>query len=234
MKLIRKLEIRKENNGHKVRYGIFECPFCFQEVERRLFGGLKAKSCGCATKSFQIESSTGIVFTEERKLKIGQANKGKKRTEEQNKKQSEKAKGKPRVSEEGKRRISESKIGKPRSEETKQKVSKTRIEKGVAKGDKNPNWNNGSSFEPYGIEFNKEKKQFILERDNYKCQDPNCESAENLHIHHIDYNKLNSNSENLITLCVSCHAKTNNKSKRNYYTGFYQNLMINRLIECLL
>lgn len=35
-------------------------------------------------------------------------------------------------------------------------------------------------------------------------------------VHHIDYDKKNNNPENLITLCHSCHAKTN--SNREYWT----------------
>jgi len=95
------------------------------------------------------------------------------------------------------------------------------------RGEASPNWNNGSSFEPYSPEFNKEKKQQILERDNYECQNPKCKHLSNvLHIHHIDYDKKNSNSENLITLCDSCHTKTNNKNNRQYWTTYYQNILI--------
>ena len=41
----------------------------------------------------------------------------------------------------------------------------------------------------------------------------------NLHIHHIDYDKLNCKPENLITLCHSCHAKSN--YNRDYWFAFY-------------
>ena len=30
-----------------IRYAIFKCSFCLQEVEKRIYDGLKAKSCGC-------------------------------------------------------------------------------------------------------------------------------------------------------------------------------------------
>ena len=138
MKLVRKLDTRPNKNGHKVRWALFECPFCLQEVERRLFGGLKALSCGCKTKEIQINSNKGVVFTEERRLKMSLAKKGKKRTEEAKIKQGNSNRGKKHVTEDGKRRIAESKIGIPRTEETKQKVSKTRIEKGVAKAKTTP------------------------------------------------------------------------------------------------
>lgn len=44
--------------------------------------------------------------------------------------------------------------------------------------------------------------------DQYEC--PNCKthSAESLHVHHIDRNPKNNNSDNLITLCRSCHVHT--------------------------
>ena len=73
-------------------------------------------------------------------------------------------------------------------------------------------------------------KQFILERDNYTCQDPNCKGEhKKLHVHHIDYNKKNNNPKNLIALCSSCHAKTNGKNNRTYWTDYYQNIIINIL-----
>lgn len=176
-------------------------------------------------------------------------NKGKKRTEEQNKRNSEVHKGRKhtkeeiqkqikaqigrKFSQETRQKIRESHYGMKVSEETKQKQSKAR--QGKYFGENNPNWNNGSSFEPYGLEFNKEFKQSVYERDNYKCKCPDCENKTNiLDAHHIDFNKQNNILENLITLCRSCHSKTNGKNKRNYWTRFYQNIMINRLIECLL
>ena len=74
-------------------------------------------------------------------------------------------------------------------------------------GENNCNWNNGSSFKPYSISWTKTLKRTIRERDNYICQICGEESA--TFVHHKDYKKLNCNSENLITLCNSCHTKTN-------------------------
>jgi len=96
------------------------------------------------------------------------------------------------------------------------------------KGKNNPNWQNGKSFEEYGKEFNKEFKQFIYKRDSYCCQNPDCEYKTNiLDAHHIDYNKKNNISENVITLCRSCHSKTNGKKRRQYFTEYYQNIIKN-------
>ncbi len=95
------------------------------------------------------------------------------------------------------------------------------------KGELNPNWNGGSSFEPYSHEFNKFLKTKILKRDNYKCQNHNCniENSRMLHVHHIDYNKKNNNENNLITLCIICHTRTNGKNNRECHIKYYQNII---------
>lgn len=101
-------------------------------------------------------------------------------------------------------------------------------------GTNNSQWQDGKSFEIYPQEF-KQIRKFILERDGYKCQYPGCMELHNrLHVHHIDYDKKNNNPENLITLGTSCHTKTNPKKKREYFTEFYQNIMMGKLLECLL
>ena len=147
---------------------------------------------------------------------------------------SEAKKGK-KCTEEHKQKVSLAKKGKKRTKEVKQKISKTRIEKGIAKGENNPNWQDGKSFEPYGIEFNKGFKQQIFERDNYTCQCPDCKHKSNiLDAHHIDYDKKNNIPENVITLCRSCHMKTNGKNKREYFKEFYQNIMMGKIMECFL
>jgi len=48
MELIKKLDIRKRENGFSVvRFGLFYCHKCKKEVERGLYDGKKYKSCGC-------------------------------------------------------------------------------------------------------------------------------------------------------------------------------------------
>ena len=84
------------------------------------------------------------------------------------------------------------------------KISLTKL------GNKNPNWNNGSSFEPYSINWTEELKQNIRHRDSYICQ--LCNKKGNI-VHHIDYNKKNCDTNNLITLCRKCHPKTNHNRK---------------------
>lgn len=74
------------------------------------------------------------------------------------------------------------------------------------RGSNNPCWNGRTSFAPYSLEFNDELKQKIRERDQYTCIV--CGSEGKL-VHHIDYDKNNNRENNLVTVCRSCHGKTN-------------------------
>lgn len=89
-------------------------------------------------------------------------------------------------------------------------------------GENNPNWHGGSSFDCYSPAFNKKTKRKIKERDHYTCQ--NCGAVEwkskrPFAIHHVDYNKQNNAHDNLITLCPSCHSKSNfnRQEQESYY-----------------
>lgn len=126
-----------------------------------------------------------------------------------------------RGSEEWKRKISKSRTGKHHSKETKLKISIS------AKGRKHSeetkrklSLGHGGTGIPYEnnrypeIYFKIRNK--ILKRDNYICQ--LCFNYGN-QVHHIDYNKQNNNSTNLITLCRICNLKVNNK--RLFWTGFF-------------
>lgn len=112
--------------------------------------------------------------------------------------------------------------GKVRSEETNEKIRNTvlklwenpdYIEK--HKGQNHPAWREDSHL-PYSNDWTEDLKDAIRKRDNFACQ--LCSSTENNSerkhpVHHIDYNKLNCDPNNLITLCISCHAKTNFKKR---------------------
>jgi len=108
--------------------------------------------------------------------------------------------------------------GRKHTEKTKKKMSekaKFRI------GDKSPRWMGGISFEPYGIEFNEKLKAFIRERDNYCCQECGIKENGKAHdCHHIDYNKKNNEDWNFVTLCRSCHLKTN--TNRDYWKNYFK------------
>lgn len=163
--------------------------------------------------------------------------KGKKLSLEHRQKLSEKGNGRM-VSIETRKKISDAEKGKYVSIETRQKNS---INGKKLTGKNNPffkkhhtqeskernrrahlglnnyNWQGGISKLPYAFDFNKELKLWIKKRDKYICQ--LCQNEKNLCVHHIDYNKINSAPENLITLCRSCNFKVN--SRRKYWTKFF-------------
>ncbi|MCK9429569.1 MAG: hypothetical protein M0R17_06155 [Candidatus Omnitrophica bacterium] len=87
-------------------------------------------------------------------------------------------------------------------------------------GEESSSWKGGISKEPYSFDFNEELKMLIRKRDNFKCQ--LC-SAPAVNVHHIDYNKKNSNQNNFVTLCDSCHIKTN--FNREQWTTFFHSLL---------
>ena len=60
MELIRKTRVEITKNGNKIRYAIFKCPECLQEVERCINNGLKAKSCGCKRYEFNTGNKNNM------------------------------------------------------------------------------------------------------------------------------------------------------------------------------
>ena len=177
----------------------------------------------------------GIYHTsEETKHRLSKALKGHLVSEETRRKLSESHKDN-HPSEETKRKMSESRRRENLSKETIKRMSKshkgqhssldTEFKKGENCGENSPSWLGGKSFEPYTIQFNKQLKELIRSRDNYKCQlcgMSECENVEKLCIHHVDYNKKNCLPSNLISLCRSCHGKTS--SKRKYWTEYFGTL----------
>ncbi len=91
-------------------------------------------------------------------------------------------------------------------------------------GENNGRWLGGISKNSYPLGWNKIFKEQVRFRDNYKCKicdKPEIENMRKLDVHHIDYNRDNLNWGNLITLCRSCHMKTNTNREYwiNYFTG---------------
>ncbi len=94
-------------------------------------------------------------------------------------------------------------------------------------GPQNPSWKGGISCAPYCQDWTKEYKEFIKERDGYKCLNPYCTKVNNsLVIHHIDYNKKNCLPSNLITLCNSCNIKAN--KDREWHEAWYKAILKKR------
>lgn len=90
------------------------------------------------------------------------------------------------------------------------------------------NWKGGISKEPYCQNWTKNLKEFVKERDDYKCMNPYCnsKSPNDLTIHHIDYNKKFCETENLITVCRSCNAAAN--KDRNWHKLWYKTILYRR------
>lgn len=193
-------------------------------------------------------ASSGRVHSEETKRKISEVNSGRKRSEETKRKMSVISTGKhhseetkkkisvagrrncseetkakisfanrgENCSEETRRKMSASQKGKHLSEETKAKLSIANI------GERCSLWQGGIQYEPYGLGNNGKLKEQIRKRDNHSCQECDkvwVEREEKFAPHHIDFNKNNHGFWNRITLCRSCHSKTN--LNRKYWEERY-------------
>lgn len=80
-------------------------------------------------------------------------------------------------------------------------------------GENHPNWKGGISGSPYPRDFNDTLRSKIRKRDGFRCALCGRGEEEGLCVHHIDYDKMNSAPFNLISLCISCHAKTNRRRR---------------------
>ena len=121
--------------------------------------------------------------------------------------------------------------GKRVSPNTEFKKGMTPWNKGLT-GEKSHSYKNGSSFEPYAVEFNRELREEIKKRDDYTCQLCGMSEKESrkkdtlkrgLTVHHIDYDKKNNSRENLVTLCKTCNSRVN--WKREYWTSFFREIL---------
>ena len=147
----------------------------------------------------------GKKQSKEHREKISKGNKGKKKTEEWKNMMSKKLKGRYF------------------SKETREKISKK------CRAENNHFWRGGISFEPYNKYFNNKFKRAIRKRDNQICMLCGIHREKlntSLSVHHINYNKLLSLKENCISLCKSCHTRTN--SNREHWTKFFQSLLSER------
>jgi hypothetical protein len=82
-------------------------------------------------------------------------------------------------------------------------------------------WKGGISFKPYSLDWTRTLRRSVRERDHYTCQIcGNLQDEVAFNVHHIDYNKDNCNPDNLITLCDSCHGKTN--VDREYWIEYFK------------
>ena len=77
----------------------------------------------------------------------------------------------------------------------------------------------------YPPKWTRSFRESIRERDSYTCQicgTTEVEENKSLSVHHIDHNKQNTTKENCISLCNSCHSKTN--YRRKYWKRYFKKL----------
>lgn len=160
----------------------------------------------------------GRKHSDETKLKMSLVRKGKSKSPEHSRKIGESQKGKI-ISEETRARISKSKTGKKMSEESRRNISNGKL--GIKRPDvsirlRGENchlWRGGVSFEPYCIKFSREFKERVRAFFGYCCVECGVhQTNERLHVHHVHFNKMaccDSTSPYFVSLCRSCHSKTN-------------------------
>ena len=133
------------------------------------------------------------------------------------------------------KKISDAKMGEKNpnfgnqfSKETIEKMSESK------KGEKNPNYSDGRSLLSFEESFElilcewKKLAQEIRKRDKFICQ--YCGEYPSTDVHHIIPRriKINNSSDNLITLCGSCHRKVESltskylEKEKNPIEIFYQ------------
>ena len=122
------------------------------------------------------------------------------------------------VSEETKQKLSEAHAGKTLSEEHKLKIGNSvrkRWDEGefdnIHVGRYNKKWRGGVE-NAYPKEFNNSLRENIKSRDKYSCRICN-EKDFRFEIHHMDGDRKNNKSINLITLCVKCHHLIHDSNK---------------------
>jgi hypothetical protein len=104
------------------------------------------------------------------------------------------------------------------------------------RGEKNPRWKGGISFEPYCPKFDKDLRRRIRAFFEYRCIACGKHTTENLSCkgniwqlscHHVEYNKqacCDGKTVHFAALCLKCHALTNNDRER-------WEAMLNRAID---
>lgn len=184
--------------------------YCIEKNCNKTVTGKNRRCKSCETKrrySLNLMNNTGMLgrkHSEKSKKKSRVSNLGQKRSDLTKK----------RLSESHKNQIPWIK-NKHHSEKTKKKIRNSNWHTNL-KAENHWNWQDGKSFEPYPLGWTKTFKEQIRYRDGYKCQicgKPEVECCRKLDVHHIDYNKENLGLDNLISLCCSCHMKTNGNRK---------------------
>lgn len=158
------------------------------------------------TEEFK-EARRAFRHSEETKIRISTALKGRRVSIETRRKMSEIGKGRV-VSDETKEKLRLANLGKRPSVETRLKRSK------ALKGDKCYLWRGGITKDNLARRNSIEIRlwrEAVFARDNWTCQNCGDKRGGNLQAHHIkhfsEYPELATSIENGITLCRRCHAK---------------------------
>jgi hypothetical protein len=174
--------------------GIYCSQSCSKKEQFKIYNPVRGAKISAALK--------GRVFTDEWKAKISAANQGKVSVR----------KG-AHHTDEAKQKLHDARIGQKHTPET------IAIFKATRKGENNPAWRGGVSFEPYCPKFNKDLKERVRAFFGYKCLGCGVEqNGEKLSVHHIHYNKNACCDETpamFAPLCRSCHGKTNKERNEN-------------------
>lgn len=190
-----------------------------EETKKKLKKALKGKHNSPDTEFKKgIHNSPKTEFQKEHLPWL----KGKKWSKEMRKKIIMKLKGQKR-SAKFKEKVSKNNVrywkGKKGSEEAKIKLGLSKI------GERNPAWKGGITLKPYSIDWTETLRESIRQRDRYICR--LCgqrQSDRALSVHHIDGDKNNSNSFNLISLCVYCH-KLVHIQNETFWKNYLKNLI---------
>ena len=172
------------------------------------------------------KSRLGVHASVETRAKLSAARTGQKHTADTCAKMSAAFKGR-KFTPEWRAKLSAAKKGKKPTLAACAKMSVSHKGKGL--GNKNTNWRGGLSLLPYAPTFTKQLKESIRRRDGHQCQlcrIPQLECNNPLSVHHIDYDKTNSDPVNLITLCTTCHGRTGRN--RKYWIAFFQQELLRR------
>jgi hypothetical protein len=118
-------------------------------------------------------------------------------------------------------KMSAARKGKPKSKEHCRSMGVVR------KGEKNPMWRGGLSFEPYCIKFNDEFRERVRVFFNYQCIECGTpQHGRKLGVHHINFDKQSCCNNTLplfVTLCLACHLKTN--FNREFWERHFTNVI---------
>ena len=75
----------------------------------------------------------------------------------------------------------------------------------------------------YADSYTKELRTRVHQRDGYICQLCGVANPKKLQCHHMDYDKMNSDMTNLITLCKYCNLKVN--GRKAYWQDYFSKIV---------